>query len=308
MTMNRIVIDTDPGIDDAHAIMLAFAYPETRVEAITTVAGNVPLERTTANALILLDILGRDVPVFSGCEDALVIPTSRRAISHGTDGLGDSGYPLSRRISLPEHAAQALIRMANESPGELTLVALGPLTNIALATRLDPKLPEKYKRLVILGGAYHAVGNSWTPAAEFNFSTDPESAAIVLDRWPGSTIVPWETAMEYGLTSQWIDELNAIDSPRAEFFRKIFRNRALVQLKEQGICYDPDPLAMAVALEPEIIRRVEKRYVKVELAGQLTRGQTVVDWYGLTGNPPNTTLVLEIDRQRYEELLRLSLK
>jgi inosine-uridine nucleoside N-ribohydrolase len=120
MTMNRIVIDTDPGIDDAHAIMLAFSYPGTIVEAITTVAGNVPLERTTANALITLDILGnlgRDAPVFSGCEDALVVPTARRAISHGIDGLGDSGYPLSKRKILPEHAVHALIRLANESPG-----------------------------------------------------------------------------------------------------------------------------------------------------------------------------------------------
>jgi len=306
--MNRIIIDTDPGIDDAHAIMLAFSYPNTRVEAITTVAGNVPLERTTANALILLDILDRDVPVFSGCEDALVVPTSRRAVSHGIDGLGDVGFPDSKRKIMPEHAVQTLICMANENPGELTLVALGPLTNIALATRLDPELPQKYKNLVILGGAYHAVGNSWTPAAEFNFSTDPESAAIVLDRWPGITLVPWETAVDFGLTSQWLDELYSIDSPRAEFFRKIFHNRARVQLQDQEICYDPDPLAMSVALEPGILRRVEERYVKVELSGQLTRGQTVVDWYCLTGNAANTTLVLEIDRDRYKELLRLSLE
>ena len=168
--MNRLVIDTDPGVDDAHAIMMALSYPGATIEAITTVAGNVSLEQATRNALIILDVAGgHDVPVYPGCEDALVIPTPRRAISHGSDGLGDSGYPPSARQASAEHAVHALIRLANEAPGELTLVAIGPLTNIALATRLDPGLPRKYKRLVVMGGAIHTQGNSWERAAEFNF-------------------------------------------------------------------------------------------------------------------------------------------
>ena len=147
-TMNRIVIDTDPGVDDAHAIMMAFAHPATTVVALTTVAGNVSVEQATRNALIVLDVLGQDVPVFPGCDDALVIPTPGRASSHGRDGLGDSGYAPSLRPASSEHAVHALIRMANESPHKLTLAAIGPLTNIALATRLDPSLPQKYKRLI----------------------------------------------------------------------------------------------------------------------------------------------------------------
>src|SRR4051812_14551845 len=119
--MNRIVIDTDPGVDDAHAIILACAHPAVQVEALTTVAGNVSLERATRNALIILDVIGQAIPVFPGCEDALVRPTLRRASSHGTDGLGDSGYPSSTRQASSEHAVLALIRLANESPGELTL-------------------------------------------------------------------------------------------------------------------------------------------------------------------------------------------
>src|SRR5689334_2799182 len=121
--MNRLVIDTDPGVDDAHAIMMAFAHPHVQVEALTTVAGNVSLEQGTRNALIILDVIGAETPVFPGCEDALVIPTPRRAISHGRDGLGDSGYPSSARQAASEHAVHALIRLANEAPGELTLVA-----------------------------------------------------------------------------------------------------------------------------------------------------------------------------------------
>src|SRR5437870_13389967 len=123
--MNRIVIDTDPGIDDAHAIKMACAHPKAKVEAITTVAGNVSLERATRNALIILEVIGQDVPVFPGCDDALVIPTPRRASCHGTDGLGDSGYAPAPRQASSEHAVHALIRLANEAPGELTLAAIG---------------------------------------------------------------------------------------------------------------------------------------------------------------------------------------
>ena len=306
--MNRVVIDTDPGIDDAHALMMAFAHPHTKVEAITTVAGNVPLERTTANALIILDMLGVDTPVFSGCEDALVKKTLRRATSHGFDGLGNSGYPLSSRQVSSEHAAHALINLANESPGELSLVALGPLTNIAMAISLDPTLPGKYKSLTVLGGAIYGMGNSWMPAAEFNFYIDPESAAIVLERWPGMTIIPWETSMKFGLSSHVFGELSGIDSPQARFFQRIFNERFSKQIKELGICYDPDPLAMAVELEPDILRETKSQFVKIELEGKLTRGQSVVDWFNILGQPANANLVLDVDRERFLELLKISLK
>jgi len=208
----------------------------------------------------------------------------------------------------PEHAVHALIRMANESPGELNLVALGPLTNIAMAIQLDPKLPEKYRSLTVLGGAVYAMGNSWMPAAEFNFYIDPESAAIVLDRWPGLTIVPWETAMKFGLSRQQYADLIGIDTPRAKFFQRIFHDRFLMQIEELGICYDPDPLAMAVALEPDIVREAKSRHVEVELGGKLTRGQTVVDWFDITGQPANVNMVLEVDPERLIKLMKLSLQ
>jgi purine nucleosidase len=217
--MNRIVIDTDPGVDDAHAILMACAHPETKVAALTTVAGNVSLEKATLNALKILDIVGMDIPVYPGCEDALVNPTPRRAISHGVDGLGDSGYPPPKRQAASEHAVQALIRLANENPGELTLAAIGPLTNLALATRLDPSLPQKYKRLVVMGGAIHARGNSWERAAEFNFYCDPEAAAIVFQKWPEITLLPWETTLAHALPLSQVEELSGGKSRKAEFFR-----------------------------------------------------------------------------------------
>ena len=220
--MTRFVIDTDPGVDDAHAIMMAFAHPEAQIEAITTVAGNVSLERTTANACTILDMLERDVPVYAGCDRPLVARTPDASHVHGKDGLGDSGYPPSERRVADEHAVCALVRLANESPGELTLVAIGPLTNLALATRLDPTLPERYKRLVAMGGAIRGTGNI-TPAAEFNVYADPEAAAIVFDAWPGLTLISWETTMAHGFTAEQAETLMAMDSPRAEFFRRITR-------------------------------------------------------------------------------------
>jgi purine nucleosidase len=302
--MNRIVIDTDPGVDDAHAILLASAHPQTKIEALTTVAGNVGLEQVTHNAGVILDVIDQDVPIYPGCEDALVAPVPRRAIFHGADGLGDSGYPAPAHRPEAEHAALALIRLANEAPGELTLAAIGPLTNLALATRLDPTLPGKFKRLVVMGGAIHAVGNSWGRAAEFNFSCDPEAAAVVLSRWPEVTLVPWETTVAHGLTPEQVEALSQGSSPRAEFFRRTTKKRFIEQSPGKRVLSVPDPLALAVAVEPEIIRAEQALYVEIELAGQLTRGQTVVDWYGLTQRPANVRVIWEVDRGRFFELMQ----
>ena len=306
--MKRIVIDTDPGVDDAHAILMSFAHPECEVIALTTVAGNVSVESATRNALILLDVLGSDVPVFQGCADALVIPIPRRAISHGSDGLGESGYPTSTRRAEAEHAAHALIRLANEAPGELILAALGPLTNVALATRLDPDLPKKYKQLIVMGGAVYAQGNSWERTSEFNFYCDPEAAAIVFSQWPMLTLLPWETALSHALLPRQVDELARGTSTRAELFRRTIQKRFVEREPGRQVLTEPDPLAVAVALEPQIVTRAETRYVEIELGGGATRGQSVVDWVNITGRPANANVVLEVDRERFFELMKLSLE
>jgi purine nucleosidase len=299
--LNRFVIDTDPGVDDTHALMIAFAHPKAQIEAILTVAGNVSLERTTANACTILDVLEQDIPVFAGCSRPLVAPSPDATHVHGKDGLGDSGYPPSKRKVAKEHAVYALIRMANQSPGELILVTLGPLTNLAIATRLDPMLPKKYHRLVVMGGSIHGVGNV-TPTAEFNIYSDPEAAAIVFETWPGLTLISWETTLNHGFTTEQVKRLLAIDSPRAEFFRRITGKRIGLIDKSRGLLV-PDGLAVAVALEPDIVQKSEMHHIQVELVGQHTRGQTLVDWLDRSGNKPNVKLVLEMDQNRLWELL-----
>ncbi len=308
--MVRLVIDTDPGVDDAHALMIAAAYPEARIEAITTVAGNVSLKRTTANACTILDAMNVEAPVFAGCASALLGPMPDASHVHGQDGLGDCGLPASRRTVESVHAAQALIRLADEYPGELTLVAIGPLTNVALATRLDPELPGKYLRLVTMGGAVRALGNTSNPSAEFNVFTDPEAAQIVYAAWPGLTLVPWETVVEHGFGPDQVEELLAIESPRADFFRRISEKTFRFIQERLGTLqlYSADGLAVVAAIEPEIVELAEHRAVRVELSGGHTRGQTTVDWYGLTGAEPNVEIVLGVNPQRWWELSRAALE
>jgi purine nucleosidase len=303
------VIDTDPGVDDALAIMVAFAHPEAQVEAITTVAGNVSLERATANVCTILDVLERDVPVYAGCSRPLVTERLDASFAHGQDGLGDSGYPPSGRKVAGEHAVHALIRLVNASPGELTLIALGPLTNLALATRLDPTLPDKIARLVVLGGSIRGMGTI-VPAAEFNVYADPEAAAVVFDAWPGLTLVAWEPIMDHYLTAEQMETLVTIDSPRAEFFRRISGGfiEIVHQILGRQIMVWCDPLAVAVALEPDIVLKAQKHHVQVELAGYHTRGHTTVDWFNRTGQEPNANLALEMDTERFLELLQAAVR
>jgi purine nucleosidase len=307
--MIRLVIDTDPGVDDAHAIMLAAAHPEVRIEALTTVAGNVNLERTTDNACKILDLLGLETPVYRGSPRPLVFPTSHASYFHGEDGLGDSGYPASPRRVEAEHAALALIRLAAESPGELTLAAIGPLTNLALALRLDPDLPGRYRQLMVMGGAVRAMGNTQNHSAEFNFYTDPEAAHIVLDGWPGVQLLPWETAVEHTVPQEQVEALMAIDSPRAEFFRRI--TAKILQFTERRLgapqLFAPDGLAIAAAIEPGFVLHREERHVRVELAGAITRGQSTVDWYGQSLQTANVSLILDVDQARFLEVLQTAL-
>jgi purine nucleosidase len=308
--MKRLIIDTDPGVDDAHALLLALAHPDVEVEAITTVSGNVDLDLTTANALKILDAAGKDVPVYRGCDRPLIERPENASHVHGTDGLGDCRIPASKKKAQSEHAVHTLVRLANENPGEFTLAAIGPLTNLAVALSMDPDLPTKFNELVIMGGAIYARGNTSTVTAEFNIHTDPEAAHRVFSSWPMLTMLSWETTLAQVFTRDVLERFFNLGTPRAKFFHDT-NQKILGFIREhlgQDILFAPDGLALAVAIEPGIVTKSEKKHVSIELHGSQTRGQTVVDWYGQTQKPANTEIILELDQARFIQLMEDGLR
>ena len=303
-----LLIDTDPGVDDALALLMAFNDPGHQLLGLTIAAGNVGLEHTVRNALKLCEVAGReDVPVYAGCADPLLHPAADAAYVHGRDGFGDIGYTPASRAAEAEHAALAILRLSHEYAGELLLVALGPLTNIALALKLDPSLPQRIKRFVVMGGAVSAHGNI-TAAAEFNIAFDPEAAHIVFQGFPHLDLADWEAVIAHGFLHAEAEQWLQADSPRARFYERIsLQTRNWSADRRGDHWHSADALAMAYALQPEGAQELLERPVAVEMAGTLTRGATVVDWNHQTGKPDNATLLMRYDQGRFEGLIRAAL-
>lgn len=307
MSKPQLLIDTDPGVDDALAILMAHAHAD--VAGLSVAAGNVGLGHTVRNARTLVDLVDAATPIFAGCPMPLVrLPEEDAAFVHGKDGLGDVGYPEPKAQASDEQAALALLRLTRERPGELTLVALAPLTNLALALRLDPGLPERVARLVVMGGAVTGLGNTGKVPAEFNVGFDPEAAHVVFDAFPQFDLVDWEATLRHAFDEAEFDGWLAKGDHRATFFGKVFQTaRSFNAKNERRGVIAADALAMAVAIDPEIIIRSEARHVAVELDGRLTRGATVVDWAGRLGKPVNARIVLEVDQARFAAMVQKAL-
>ncbi len=310
MRREPLIVDTDAGVDDALALMLALAHPGARVTAVTTVGGNVPLERVIPNVFEVLHAMGAEgVPVFPGSAGPLLPGEREHATGfHGADGLGDYAPRRARVRPEAEPAAQALVRLARRQPGELTLVALGPLTNLALALRLEPELPRLLRRLVVMGGAHAAHGNTPHWAAEFNFYYDPEAAQIVVQAFEELTLVTWETTLAHPLGWDEHEALASLGTPRARFYDAITRRtRAFLEGRGAPGLLVPDPLAMAAALEPGLVTAEARHRGWVETCGTHTRGQLVLD-HGRSGEPPNVRVVTAMNaagvRALFERTLR----
>ncbi len=307
MARPQLLIDTDPGVDDALAILMAWAHAD--VTALTIAAGNVGLEHTVRNARKLVELVGNDTPVFPGCPVPLVRRMGEDAAGvHGSDGFGDVGFAEPRPQAADEAAALALLRLTREHPGKLTLVALGPLTNLALALRLDPSLPERVARLVVMGGAVNGHGNMRVPAAEFNIGFDPEAAHVVFEGFAQFDLVDWELVLRHAFDDDQFDAWLDADDPRARFFRAIVgKSRAWNASHGRHGLVAADALAMAVALDPTCITRSVRQYVGVELDGRLARGATVVDWENRLERPANARIVLEVDQSRFAGMVKRAL-
>ncbi len=269
----RAILDVDTGVDDAMAIALAVAAPTIDLVAVTTVAGNVELEHTTRNTLRVLDFIGAThVPVYRGMSRPLDRPLHTASHIHGTDGLGGADIPQSTRTVEALSAPQYLIDAARHSPGELTFIFVGPLTNLAVAVALEPELPRLVKRLVIMGGAFRMPGNT-TATAEFNIFADSMAAAQVLAAGFDATWVGLDvTTQAVFARAQW-DALDDATAPNAQIVRKagaqmfVTFNRPVFQLH--------DPLAVAVAADRTFVDAPEET-VMIETGGTYSAGQTII--------------------------------
>ncbi|UNK43121.1 nucleoside hydrolase [Luteimonas sp. S4-F44] len=304
-----LLIDTDPGVDDALALLLAFNDRAHEVVGLTIAAGNVGLHHTTANALKLCELVGRpDVPVYAGSASPLLHPAPDAAYVHGNDGFGDIGYAPASHGLQDEHAALAILRLSHVHAGSLVLVALGPLTNIALALKLDPTLPSRVARFVTMAGAVTGHGNI-TPSAEFNVYFDPEAAKIVFDAFPAFELSDWEATVAHGLPHDDVLAWMQAGGTRADFYEAISRKTREWSADRRGDeWHSADALAMAWVLAPDGVLETVTRPVDVVLDHGPARGATIVDWQRQLGRPDNATILMRYDRMRFHALVREALQ
>ena len=303
MMPKRILLDTDPGIDDACAILLALASPEISLEGLSIVHGNCSLEQATRNALSVLELAGAShIPVAKGCELPLVQPSLLAPETHGEAGLGYARLPEPRLKPIGQHAIDFLIERILAAPGEITLVAIGPLTNVALAIRQEPRIVDALREIIIMGGAIRHEGNT-TALGEFNTYVDPHAAHIVYHAGIPTTLVPLDVTYQCILTPGDVERLRHIDAPITEFIVEATRFYMEFHDEFQKIegCVINDPLALALTFAPELCDYQELP-VAVDLSGGISMGKTVADFYNYGKQPPNMRVALGVRARDFMEL------
>jgi purine nucleosidase len=300
-------IDTDTGSDDAVALVIALTHPGIDVVGIGVVAGNVPLDFAVQNALYTRELCDRlDVPVYVGESGPLSVPLVTAQNVHGSDGMGDIGLDLTGRTPDQGHAVDELLRASHEHAGELTLVTLGPLTNIARALQRDPSLVERVPRTVIMGAVADHIGNV-TPVAEYNMWADPHAVDVVLRSGLAVEFVGWDISRYYSvIDEQLAAELRAIGTKRAEFcidINGVVAEFCATETKLAGFDL-PDPITIAYAIDPLIATAARRLHLEVETESEITRGMVVMDLLEFTDRPANALVVMAADRDRFLDMLR----
>lgn len=300
-----IIIDTDPGQDDALAILLALASPELNVLGLVGVAGNVPLALTTRNIRVVCELAGRrDMPVFAGADRPLKRSLVTAEHVHGKTGLDGVDLPEPTMVLQQQHGADFIVETVMEQPeGSVTLCALGPLTNVAMALQKQPLIAARLKGLVMMGGGFFEGGNI-TPAAEFNIFVDPEAAAIVLEAGIATTMIPLDCTHQALTSSRRIESFRSLGTMVGdacagwmEFFERFDEDKYGT---DGGPLHDPN--VIAYLLQPEIY---SSRFINVavETRSELTLGMTIADWWQVSARPPNVTYVRSLDDDAFYRLL-----
>ncbi len=298
----RIIIDTDPGVDDALTFLLALASPEIKLEALTTTQGNVTLEKATRNALSILELChASHIPVVAGSMFPLVQPLRASAHVHGESGIGDAQLPEPQTQPAAQHAVDYLIERVLAEPGEISIFPIAPLTNIAMAIRKEPKFAKAVKELVIMGGAIQEGGNM-SPLAEFNIFVDPHAAHIVFHAGIPITLIPLDVTHKCLLKQEHLDRLMKIDSPISRFVRDAVE----VYLKfsyEHGFAGSAlhDPLTLATILAPELLT-LKEYHVDVDISGGVSMGKTLADIFNVTKKPVNMKVAMDVRGPDFIEL------
>jgi len=299
----KILFDTDPGIDDSCAILLALASPELSLEGLSVVHGNCSLEQATTNALSILELANAShIPVARGCELPLVQPSLLAPETHGDTGLGYAKLPEPQSKPIIQHGIDFLIETILASPGEISLVAIAPLTNVALAIRKEPRIVEALNELIIMGGAIRHEGNT-TALAEFNTYVDPHAAQIVYHAGIPTTLVPLDVTYQCILTPGDVSQLQKIDSPITKFVAEATRFYMEFHDEYQQIegCVINDPLALALTFAPELCT-YQDLPVEVDLSGGISMGKTVADFYNYGKKPANMRVALGVRARDFIDL------
>ena len=299
----KVIYDTDPGIDDALALLLLAAAPELDLKAITVTHGNTSQEKCFRNALKLVELAGiSHVPVARGASEPLVKELSVAEETHGDGGLGYAELPDSNVQPSSELAHDLIIRLVDENPNEITVLAVGPMTNVALALLKRPDIAKKIKRVVSMGGAIHYPGNV-TPQAEYNVFCDPEAFDIVLNAGTDFTLVPLDVTYKCLFTTEHLDKITDARKPIKEFIAESTRFYMEFHAAYQGIqgCAINDPLAAAILIDPSLVTNRDY-FVSVELLSPSSKAKTIADHYGSLKKPANAKVSMEVDVERFMSL------